>query len=202
MNGRAGFTLVEVMIAVGVMTVGSLGILAMHRAVTEGNRNGREMTTAMAITETWLERIERDALSWNSAGINAAALGNTQYLSALQDQVGSTGWILRNPVDPAESSAFDFFGNDVAPGNAKYCVNLQLTWVRQGEAIRADVRTFWYREGRMPGDPADANWVPGANFRGAVCGAAQATGWETNAAPNINFLYASTVVRWISRNPS
>ena len=35
---RAGFTLVEVMIAIGIMTVGSLGILAMHSAVSDQGR--------------------------------------------------------------------------------------------------------------------------------------------------------------------
>ena len=69
MNGesrrkRTGFTLIEVMIAIGIMTVGSLGILSMHHAVSGANRSAHEMNTALAITERWIERIERDSLAW------------------------------------------------------------------------------------------------------------------------------------------
>ena len=46
---RRGFTLIEVMIAIGIMTVGSLGILSMHHAVSGANRAAHEMNTALAI---------------------------------------------------------------------------------------------------------------------------------------------------------
>ena len=81
--GQSGFTLVEVMIAIGIMTVGSLGILSMHQAVSGANRTAQGMNTAIAITERWVERIERDSLSWSEQGLNTSSLNGTAYLSSL-----------------------------------------------------------------------------------------------------------------------
>ena len=41
------------------------------------------MNTALAITERWVERVERDALSWTEQGLNSSSLTGTYYLSAL-----------------------------------------------------------------------------------------------------------------------
>ena len=54
----------------------------------------------------------------------------------------------------------------------------------------------------MPGGATHADWVDGAAFRGADCGAADADGWGLNAAtlpPNIDVVFASIVVTWQRR---
>lgn len=205
-RSSAGFTLVEVMIAIGIMTVGSLGILAMHNAVGAANRNANEMNTAIAITERWLERIDRDALTWSEEGINSSALNATAYLSELAGSVAGTGWFTPTPPDPSvESYRFDFTGADDIDGNdTKYCVNLRLSWLRQGSSARVDIRTFWYRDGYVAGGATHPKWVQGSDFRGADCDAATVDGWDLgvagDAAPNVNVIFASTVVRWLRRD--
>jgi prepilin-type N-terminal cleavage/methylation domain-containing protein len=197
---QLGFTLVEVMIAIGIMTVGSLGILSMHQAVTSANRASHEMNTALAITERWVERVERDSLAWSEQGVNSTALGSTAYLSQLAGSVAPTAWFTPSPADTDESYGFDYFGNDTRDGAAiKYCVNLRMSWLRQGSSMRVDVRTFWYREGHLPGTPTHSKWVSGSDFRGAACDAATADGWDLGEAPNVNVIFASTVVTWLRR---
>lgn len=191
------FTLVEVMIAIGIMTVGSLGILSMHQAVSEANRAANEMNTAIAITERWVERIERDSLSWTEQGINSSSLSGTHYLSQLAGQVSGTDWFTPS-VNGNDSYAFDYFGNDTT-ANIKYCVNLRLNWIRQGSSARVDIRTFWYREGYMLGGATHPKWVSGSDFRGADCDAATADGWDLGQAPNVDVIFASTVVSWLRR---
>jgi prepilin-type N-terminal cleavage/methylation domain-containing protein len=200
-SSESGFTLVEVMIAIGIMTVGSLGILAMHSAVSGANRTANEMNTAIAITERWLERIERDALSWSEQGINSSSLSGTAYLSELAGSVADTPWFTPSPSDPStESYRFDYFGEDDTAGtNTKYCVNLRLGWLRQGSSARVDIRTFWFRDGYVPGGPTHAKWVDGSDFRSADCDAATADGWDLGEAPNVNVIFASTVVQWLRR---
>lgn len=201
---QSGFTLVEVMIAIGIMTVGSLGILAMHGAVSGANRSANDMNVALAITETWLERIDRDALSWTERGINSNSLTNTDYLSEIAGSVAQTDWFTPSPSDTDESYRFDYFGRDDTTGTSmKYCVNLRLGWLRQGTSLRVDIRTFWYREGYMQGH-SHPNWVEASAFRGADCDAATADGWnlDTVAPPNINVVFASTVVSWLRREDS
>ena len=197
---RAGFTLVEVMIAIGIMTVGSLGILAMHQAVSEANRAANEMNTALAITERWVERIERDSLSWTEQGINSTSLGSTAYLSQLASQVSGTDWFTPSPASSDESYAFDYFGNDTSTSSdIKYCVNLRLSWIRQGSSARVDIRTFWYRAGYMSGGATHPKWVSGSDFRGADCDAATASRWNLGEAPNVDVIFTSTVVNWLRR---
>lgn len=198
---QSGFTLVEVMIAIGIMTTGSLGILAMHQAVSNANRSAQEMNTALAITERWVERVERDSLSWSEEGINSVALNSTAYLSELVNVESETEWFTPSPVDTDnESYAFDYFGNDAVNGlPVKYCTNLRLRWLRQGRSARVDVRTFWYRGGHMPGGATHSKWVSGEDFRGADCDAATADGWDLGEAPNLDVVFASTVVTWLRR---
>jgi len=206
MNGlsqskRAGFTLVEVMIAVGIMTVGSLGILSMHSAVSGANRSAQEMNTAIAITERWIERIERDSLSWSRQGLNTSEMAGTAYLAPLATVVDTTGWFRPLPADADESYGFNYFGEDTRnAGQIKYCTNLQLSWLRQGSSARVDVRTFWYRSGHIPGNATHPNWVSGTAFRNAACQSALADGWVLATAPNVNTVFASTVVTWLRRN--
>jgi len=203
-NTQTGFTLVEVMIAIGIMTVGSLGILAMHQGVSQANRTALEMNTALAITERWVERVERDALSWTEQGLTSSSLSGTYYMSGLAGTPSATDWF--RPTPPSgESYDFDYFGGDIVTGNAnppKYCANLRLSWLRQGSSARVDIRTFWYREGYAPGGATHPNWVSGSAFRGADCDAATADGWGLNTAtlpPNIDVVFASTVVTWLRR---
>ena len=205
MNGlhkpsQSGFTLVEVMIAIGIMTVGSLGILSMHQAVSGANRSAQEMNTALAITERWVERVERDSLSWSEQGINSTALSSTAYLSELAGTVSATDWFTPAPADSRESFAFNHFGDDTpSTGDIKYCTNLRLSWVRQGASARVDIRTFWYRDGHMAGSATHPKWVTGTDFRGAACDAPTADGWDLGEAPNIDVVFASTVVTWLRR---
>ena len=197
---QPGFTLIEVMIAIGIMTVGSLGILSMHHAVSGANRSAHEMNTALAITERWVERIERDSLSWTEQGLNSSALAGTAYLSQLAGTVSATDWFRPMPTDVNESYGFDYFGGDTrAAGDIKYCTNLRLSWLRQGSSARVDVRTFWYRAGHVPGSATHSKWVAGTDFRSAACGAAAADGWELGLAPNVDVIFASTVVTWLRR---
>ncbi|KPK13765.1 MAG: hypothetical protein AMJ62_14365 [Myxococcales bacterium SG8_38] len=199
-SDRSGFTLVEVMIAIGIMTVGSLGILSMHQAVSGANRAAHEMNTAIAITDRWVERVERDSLLWSEQGINTSSLASTAYLSQLAGQVSGTDWFTPSPADTDESYAFNFFGEDTSTSSEmKYCVNLRMMWIRQGSSARVDIRTFWFREGYMPGGATHPKWVAGSDFRGADCDAATATGWDLGEAPNVDVVFASTVVTWLRR---
>ncbi|MEM8606805.1 MAG: prepilin-type N-terminal cleavage/methylation domain-containing protein [Myxococcota bacterium] len=202
-ENQRGFTLVEVMIAVGIMTVGSLGILSMHNAITRANRDARDMNMALAITETWMERVERDTLMWTESGNNSNTLTTTRYLSGLQGEADEVDWFRPDAVvlPRPESYAFDYFGIDTTDGaNIKYCVNLKLSWIRQGNSARVDIRTFWLREDPANGARASANWVAPNDFRTAECAAPAATGWDLGEAPNVNVVFASTVVNWTRRD--
>ena len=52
----------------------------------------------------------------------------------------------------------------------------------------------------MPGTATHPDWVSGSDFRGADCDAATADGWGIGTAPNVDAVFASTVVQWLRRD--
>jgi type IV pilus assembly protein PilV len=61
-----GFTLIEVFIAIVLLTVGLLGTAALTTGVVRGNVGSRNMTTATAIAQSCLEENRR--VGYSSAG--------------------------------------------------------------------------------------------------------------------------------------
>lgn len=189
---RAGYTLIEVMMAMGVLTAGAVGIMAMTQASTRGNLEAREMTTATQLTQRWVERLRRDALGWTipSQVANRLLLASTTYMQNVPSPGAAAQWFV--PAPPAASidrANFDFYGRDTGtPAESYYCTNIRLEWLYAGRAIRADVRVWWLR--RASGQQADA-----ARVALAQC----APGLDPNLLTNdfrVRMVYASTVIRY------
>ncbi len=188
-----GFTLVEVMVSVAILTVGTVGLLSMHQSTLLTNRAARMMAQANTTNRNWIQRVQRDGFKWNSPGFSPVELGSTEYLTALTGVVDTTDWYKPEPTDTALSWGFQWNGQDTrTTADMRFCTHLKLSWVRFKNSVRVDVRTFWVREG--------------------IRGSAEATGYSTYcnggtpatldlaALTNIRTTYASTVVRWMSRN--
>jgi type IV pilus assembly protein PilV len=149
-----GFTLIEVMVAVGLMTVGALSIMAMQQAATRGNLEARQIGSAAEVTNRWIERLRRDALMWTAQG----TASQSTYLAALGTS-GTTGFLRPDPDNGAAdastpkdatfiSPGFDYYGlPTLVPAEMTYCSFVRLTWVRTGATMRADVLTWWPRRG-------------------------------------------------------
>lgn len=193
----AGFTLIEVMIAVGILTVGSVGILAMQQASTRGNLNARRMTTATNVARIWVERVRRDGLAWTSNVTgDPNGIAATNYIQATP-VAGDSGWFAPTSPDPTESFGFDWHGQDTnVIGDIRYCTHINTRWVVVNQVVRVDVRTFWYRRGDGAAGDTNQDLFPNCGSGGgeALVGVELAT-----VSPRIHALYASTLVRWRSR---
>ena len=78
-----GFTLVEVLLAMVILSIGLLGLLLLQVMAIRGARGGRALNTGLLVGESILDRIELEGrLSW----LNAAdpPSGTVQALSTLQ----------------------------------------------------------------------------------------------------------------------
>jgi prepilin-type N-terminal cleavage/methylation domain-containing protein len=153
---KQGFTLVEVMVSIGVMTIGAMAVMAMQQQLTRANRHAREISTASQIAQNWIERFKLDALRWNVVG----GQGATTYLGAVPAP-GTQGAFTTIPAQTATlsgvnrllSPGFDYYGQDVdvSAGNATnlyYCASHRLNWVYNNQrAMRVDVRVWWGRDG-------------------------------------------------------
>lgn len=155
-KGR-GYTVIEVMIALTVLAIGTSGVIAMQKVTTTANRDARSLAVATQIARTWVERLRVDALAWNQpspafpGGDDRAS--DTKWLANVD-----TGWF--RPQSATEWPSFDAFGNDVPDGltaanSAVYCTHVRLGWLYGPPSlttpapylIRAEVRVFWRREG-------------------------------------------------------
>jgi len=182
--------MVEVMMAMALLTAGAAGIFALQQAATTGNAEARQMTIATTVARTWLERLKRDSLNWNVGSTTAAPLllARTRYLLNVPPVGTAPAW-MTPAVFPDSRASFDHYGREVAVGaDARYCAQYRLQWVNAGQAIRADVRVWWHRRGRD--GIAAGNLYPNC-----------AAGAETTVGNDLRVrtVSASTVVRWVPR---
>ena len=192
---RRGFTIVEVMMSIVVMTIGTLAIFGQIIHVVKGNVQARRSTIATDIAERWIERLKTDALLWDRVATPAE----------LAVVLGRTNWLMPGGAPPAPpyrwqappglpmgvppmlvSNAFDFQGNDILPtdppATIRYCASYRLAWVTVGRTLRADVRVFWPRDQQVRADGS----FPGACAQGDI-----------GLPPTLyGQVYLSTVLRW------
>lgn len=143
---RRGYTVVEVMMALSVLSIGITGIVAMQKITLISNTKARDLAVASAIASSVIERLRYDALRWNfddnnnpdNLGDNTASFANTQYLNVVRNTPGmdNAPWL---PFLPGSTlgwdnngmqGTFDVTGMDSPPANANdhaFCVNYRLT---------------------------------------------------------------------------
>lgn len=184
-----GFTLIEVMMAVGIMTIGAVAIMGMIQASTRGNAQARSITSATQNTQLWVDRLHRLALRWTTGSQSGVA--GIPYLAGLSN-ANSTGWFVPGITDGADGySGLDWQGTPVNAANARYCTLLNLTWINSGRSIRADVLTYFPRTSNdsATGGASAFTCTAGAN------GTATVASLGTSTA-KLGSVRAATVLRW------
>lgn len=190
-----GYTLIEVMMALAVLAAGAVGVLGIHQAVMRGNYEARQVATATHIASTWIERLQRDAVGWSRGGPGitfspATDLARTRWLRSVPARDGAPAWFVPAAAGNMRAT-FDHFGRDTAVGgDMRYCTNVRLQWVYEGQAMRADVRVWWTRN------------TPAARVGAfAACNGGNLETLGTRVR-DIGFVNASTVIRWVAPPPT
>jgi prepilin-type N-terminal cleavage/methylation domain-containing protein len=189
MTRARGYTVVEVMIAMAVLAVGTTGVMAMQKVAAASNREARNLVLANQIARSWIDRLRADAFAWNTA---TDLPNDTVWLQG----ISNNSWFRPND-DPRGSPAADAFGNDVVDADLAgtdrppvFCTNLRLGWLypigQSRPAIRAEVRVFWLREG------AGGDVSVGANT--PLCARTLSTAAVTNAPTNYHFVYVTSAI--------
>jgi hypothetical protein len=191
MKNNRGYTAVEVMMALTLLMIGSVGVMAMQRAAVQGNADAREMDVATSIARMWIERLERDATLWTPSVVPVVPPANLP--SAVLVNENTTGqWYIPQtrlvgaaPQNDTESAGFDILGQDMGsltqPG-LRYCVNVRLTPLTTDQTlIRAEVRVFW---------PRNLSIAPDVNY----CNTTPPAALDTDTT-KYHFVYAATALR-------
>jgi type IV pilus assembly protein PilV len=155
MRGARGYTVIEVMIALTLLAIGTSGIIAMQKVTSVTNRDSKNLLMANQIARTWVERLRADAVQWNhpSNVSGVSDLDDTLWLKTVDG-----AW--HRPIDDTRGSpTSDAFGSDVpdalADTNGAFCTNIRLSWlygppganVQPPFLIRAEIRVYWLRDG-------------------------------------------------------
>lgn len=151
-----GYTVVELMMAMAVMTIGFGGIFAMQKVSVVSNMNSKNLAIASHVGQSFLDELAAEAHTWTSRD----GLGRTTWLKEAGVEGEKPEWFVPTFSEQRQlGQAFDALGSVVANENidsdAQFCVHLRLSWLspttnagKTGAGlVRAEVRVYWKREG-------------------------------------------------------
>lgn len=92
MSNRSGFTLIEVMVAIVILTVGVLGLISTSALVTRMIGRGNMTTKATQLAQTRLEILRQQALSSTPSCSALGASGSASGPSGM-----SEAWTVTTP---------------------------------------------------------------------------------------------------------
>jgi hypothetical protein len=178
-----GYTVTEVMMALGLLATSAVGVIAMQRATQVGNNNARNIATANAVALSWAERLRAEALQWNAPSGVDDLKTDTKWLQHAEPN--DPKWfnpeeVLINTNAPAGTPNADVLGGDKFGGDAAetaFCTKVRLTRLavfpdnavrdpNTSKVIRAEIRVYWARAGNPvlctpdpdPGGPGSAGF--------------------------------------------
>ena len=151
-----GFTILEVLIGVLLMTVGLLAVFAMQVTAIQTNRVSYDLRAATELAETTLERLQRDALMWGQSG-DPGDYGSGAWLNGAMGTTTTDKWAFPpkpvgvaggrqptwNDLGLAQDDAAQW--NDYRGRNSKYCLNYLADWLRGPTFARVTVMVRWPR---------------------------------------------------------
>ncbi len=156
---NAGYTIVELMMALAVFAIGVSGIIAMQKVAAAANQHSRALSLATNIAQTWQDQLNLDASLSNRLN----GFLNTNWLTSVAGNTLQANWY--RPLYNANlglGAAFDALGqpineNQGSLANAQFCVHLRLTRLYPSsvgiDVVRTEVRVIWPRtEGTMSPD--------------------------------------------------
>ena len=115
-SSSGGFTLVEVVIAMGLLTVVSLGVAQLFAASTRANLAARTRTSTTAMAEQKMEQIRSLTWGFDLTGLGLPLSDTTSNLSAYPMTQNGSG-LNPSPADALEQNTAGFFDYLDAAGN-------------------------------------------------------------------------------------
>ena len=189
-----GYTVVEVLMAIVLMAIGTAAVMSMQKASVQGNLDARKTDLANSIARTWIDRLQRDAMAWTQGANSTAALSLSQTTTVLNTLVNKNGgaWDFATPIPVAIANSplspcYDIFGRELdstSIGTAQFCVHARASYLSPSQdLLRVDVRVVWLR-----GMTAVGGSVPAAVTDPALA--------KSNSPSSVSYhaVYATTAV--------
>jgi prepilin-type N-terminal cleavage/methylation domain-containing protein len=141
---QRGFTVLEIMISLVVMSIGIVALYSLQVVAIDGNTTAQEFTQARTLAQRFAETLRRDAISWTTVANLPASLRRQGV------------WLDADPAnpDPGKMVNKDFLTQSagVEVLDPRYCVKYRVDTVPPGVAspriVRIDLRVVWPRRER------------------------------------------------------
>ena len=155
---RRGFSLIEVIIVIGVTTAGFLALLRLQIGAVQATATSRDLQSATNLGEHLSMTLRLEALQWTPSGkqwndpsftylkkapITVTAGAASAWLVAYPAAAGTDGRV--GPVGRDTTVDSGILQEIPATRNQQYCVHYRLTWVIPDLLLRADIRVMWAR---------------------------------------------------------
>jgi Tfp pilus assembly protein PilV len=139
--------LIEVMIAVVVLSLGVLAAFAMQVVAVQSNAMAKQSTDAVSLADHFIERLRQDATAWRSD--SPTSFTSTTYIGP--GMLAPDTWVLATTNGPINSLGVSGASSPAGPlrSQAEFCVAYRLNWTVQNLVISGYVRIFWHQR-RVP----------------------------------------------------
>lgn len=141
-----GFTILEVLIGVVVLSIGMIGILGMQTVAVVTNRVSYDARVATELAEMTLEQCKRDAQSWVTVG--GWPVGS--WLDRAMSVPGN--WVTPPPTTGAVAPIFNDLAvqrgttdGPISERNSRFCIRYRASQVGAANLARLEVDTAWPR---------------------------------------------------------
>jgi prepilin-type N-terminal cleavage/methylation domain-containing protein len=150
-RARRGYTMVELMMAIALLSVSVLGIISLQKVTVVTNTHAKNLAMAQRIAQAVAGQFQLESTQW------VTDLPSGGYLNA------NNAW--ERPLyntNRGFGGAFDALGNPLPEdslANARFCAHVRQSWlypttmsVGGNAMLRAEIRVFWLRDGAQPAD--------------------------------------------------
>jgi type IV pilus assembly protein PilV len=112
-NEQKGFTILEVLVAISILTVGLLAVATMQVSAVRGNNLSSNVTVALALAEDKMEYLLvsdyndpslQDNIAGNNTNLSTITSGNVDYEELNIDETGDVGGKYRRVWNIANNS--------------------------------------------------------------------------------------------------
>lgn len=130
---RAGFTLLELLVAMGILSVGLLALLALQVEALDTGRTGRHVTEAAEVARSRMEMFQR--LDWNDPALQPT--GGWEPAVSVDNQVRTPGGVLTE-----QSYQLTWrIRQDPTDTNLRF-IDVRVTWNEAGAPANAPPKRF------------------------------------------------------------
>ena len=123
LSNQKGFTLLELLIALTILTIGLLGLAGLHIAAIQGNVSGFKISTAAAVAQERIEELK--ALDASATALTAGAHADDG-----------------NQVVQGITYNRSYTIQDNTPVTGTSTITLTVTWVEPGTGVTRNTSVF------------------------------------------------------------